>query len=1353
MLIVERIITAEFGIKLVHLISKIRIEYFLYCLIFFWSVNAFAQDQITFRQLSVKDGLSQNSAIGVLQDSTGYLWIATQDGLNKYDGRKFTKYPFQFTDITRPDYSHLGKIYLDKKKQLWIIPTDNIPYKYDVESDVFQPMLDIDNAYSIFQDSNLNYWISTYGKELFFVNGISEEISKIIFEKPHQGIINDIVEIHSDTLLLLGENEFVKISIESKDSFFIQPEESAGKALQTNFSTLVAGNSGENYIGTHGKGLFIKKNESNQLDRMPTYSFEETLPTNLNILDLYLDSKNRLWVATYGQGLYMVNVETYKIIHFTNEKHNLRTLHYNDILCIYEDYLGTLWFGTDGAGLSYYDEYLEKFNSLTNSQTPENINIDVVRSLAVTRDSIVWTGTSGKGLTRFDQKNDIWKTFSQQNSALPSNRIMSLYINNNRDLWIGTQGNGLSILNADGTFDNYSEQTKITLSAKTIWDIYKDKNGHFWLATNENGLIQFDKKLGEIKKFNPLFSKDKFTISNSIRVITEDLNGDLWLGTDTNGVIKFNITEEIFTTSKIPEMKALSKNSIKSLFHDPNDILWIGTNGFGLNALDIKNDTVYGFTTTDGLANDVIYAILPDAAENLWLSSNKGITKFTPKSSWQKAPDIVNFNNYDGLATEFNTGAYFKDENENLYFGGLDGFYWFQPENIKDNTVLPKTTISSFEVLDETHSMDYETELESNENTLAFTFSCLQFSLPAKNQFQYRLLNYDDNWVSAGNNNYVRYTLLPPGDYEFQVKSSNYDGVWNETPETFSFSIKSPWYLTSFVKLVYFLLFCLLGLGIFCYLKWRLRMQLSLQLKEEEAERLQKLNDFKSNMYTDIAHEFKTPLTLISGPIDQKLSQGNLTDFDRANFSIVKRNTTRLTSLVDQLLELAKLEDGKINLNVSRGDLSLFMHIISQSFEYQAYLKDIAYTVTIDSMGEVWYDEDIIEKIATNLLSNALKYSPKNGVCIFSIESKGDFVNMHIKNTALNASQLQLEKLFTRFYQYDQYSEGMGVGLSLVKELVKVYGGTIEASLEGGEILYFMVKLPIIRSAFEVDAIREIKDNSKCIDIKSGILDIDYEASEGIKEALPILLIVEDHKEVRTFIKLALESKYRILEAENGKIGMEIALSQIPDIVLSDIRMPVQNGIQLCNALKIDERTSHIPIILLTASMGEEDELTGLTSGADDFVTKPFKITVLEQRIANLIAVRQALRNRYSQELILKPKDITVTPSDAVFLSKIQEILDQHLTDSEFNSAVFSKKAKMSRMQLHRKLQAYTGLTTSAFIKSQRLKLAADLLLKSDLTINEVAYSAGFNTPEYFMKSFKAHFQLTPSQFSEQKKP
>lgn len=1318
----------------IKLTSKLR---FLILLYFVSITKLLSQNQITFRQLSVKEGLSQNSAIAITQDSIGNLWIATQDGLNKYDGRKFTTYPFQFVDITRPNYSILGQIYIDKQNQLWIIPDDKIPYKFDYLENTFNPLVGISDAYTMLQDYNHNYWITTFSNELFFVDGKTYETSLIPFNRPLKNMINEIEQVSKNTIVLLGNNELIEVDIHSKKPSFIELKAPFGEKVEGNFSTILSDHNGKQWLGTYDNGLFFKDTSSTILKRVPENTFKGILPDDLNILDLHLDTKNRLWVATYGKGLFMLDMNTSNIRHFEAEKQNPRALHYNDILCIYEDYLGTLWFGTDGAGASYYDENLEKFNSFTNNQTPENINIDVVRAIGVDSSENIWIGTSGKGLTSYNYKNDTWKTYSVENSGLPSDRIISL-LPDGEDLWVGTQGEGLSIINKDGVFTDYSKNTEIKLSAGTIWDIYKDTSNNYWLATRDNGLIRFNKNEGELDKYISGNNSKNSLPSSNIRVITEDKNQNLWLGTDSEGLIKFNPQNNTFIHyTVLPEKNSISNNSIKSLMYTSNDILWIGTGGGGLNALDIKTGMFHVYTTSDGLANNVIYSIIPDSRGNLWLSSNKGITSVTLGNTFEEPLKISNYTNYDGLATEFNTGAYWKDAKGFLYFGGLDGFYWFKPETIKRNNILPKTAITGLDVLNEPQPLSKEMILDHDKNTLAFTFSSMQFSLPEKNKYRYRLLNYDNDWVDAGNKNYVRYTRLPPGNYTFQVKSSNYDGVWNPLPENYTFLIKAPWYFNTLSKTFYILAFFALCYIIFKYLNWRLKMLLNLQQKEEEANRLQKLNKFKSKFYTNIAHEFKTPLTLISGPIEKQLSYKKSTDSDFSSLSMVKRNTHRLIALVDQLLQLSKLEEGKLTIQLQEAELSLFVHSIVSSFEYQAKEKNLHYKNDIEITGKVWYDEDIIEKIVTNLLSNAFKYVPNKGHCSLTLKTTKDRIKIDVKNTVIDSFNIPVEKLFERFYQENEQVEGIGVGLSLVKELVTLSEGSINARMENKRTIVFEVELPSNeRPIFSENIPNKFEEQA------NGLLNLPFE-----KKDLPILLIVEDHAEIRAFIKESLAEAYQFLEADNGKVGLEIALKKIPDIIISDVRMPILDGIGLCNALKADERTSHIPIILLTANDTSEMELKGLTSGADDFVGKPFKIRLLEKRIDNLISTRRALQIRYGKEFVLKPKNILVNSADEIFLNKIQEILDNHLSDSNFNAAEFSKKAHMSRMQLHRKLLAFTGLTTTAFLRSQRLKQAKQLLQDSDATISEIAYAVGFGTPTYFMKSFKETFGQTPSEY------
>jgi len=1319
--------------------------------IIFLSVNVLvAQNQISFRQLSIKDGLSQNSAISITQDQTGFLWIATQDGLNKYDGKQFTIYPFDFLDITKPNYSNLGKVYTDRNGDLWMVPVNKRLHKYDSASDTFRPISDVKDVSILFQDKAYNFWIGTYDNGLFLLDSTTYNSKHVLKANDIGGSIFDINQRSDGTIILTTNKKIIEFDPQLQKAINKYPKTKYGDVINENFSAVVMDSSERQWYGTYGNGLYFEDKNEDIFHRISELSFLDSLPENLNITSLYIDSKNRLWIATYGNGLYLIDFKNFEITHFTPEKHNPRALHYNDILCIYEDYSGTLWFGSDGAGLSYYDEYLEKFNSYTNFQTPEDISIDVIRAITVSDNGNIWLGTSGKGLTQYEPAINSWRTFNTLSAAkntISSNRIMSLLIDHEKDLWIGTQEGGLNILDKNGQIRKYTNTSAISLSGTTIWCIFKSSDHKYWLGTREHGLIQFDKRKGEIKRY----ATSDGLISNNIRVITQSDSNHLWLGTEEDGIVLFDVLNETFTSFKLDENKnSLSNNKVKSLYYCPEGILWIGTNGGGLNKFDIKKNYFHTYTTKDGLANNVIYAILPDKNGNLWLSSNKGISKFIPENSLGNALSIVNYNNYDGLATEFNTGAYFSDLKGNLYFGGLEGFYWFQPDYITENKILPKTTITGFEVFGESKPLKQDTKLNYNQNTLSFTFSSLQYSMPEKNMYQYKLSNHDDDWVYVGNNNFARYPQLPPGDYEFQVKSSNYDGVWNNNPETFKFSIASPWYLTNLAKVVYLFLILTTIYSVYAYLKWRWRMQLDLQLKEEEAERFRKLNDFKSKLYADISHEFRTPLTLISGPIDFKLSEGNISDSDYANFSMIKRNTNRLLSLVDQLLDLAKLDKGKLKLTIAKGNLGLFLHTIASSFHYKAETKKIKYRIHIESITNAWYDEDVIEKIITNILSNAFKYCPERGLCDLTVTKSENNIVISSKNTAENLSELQLEKLFTRFYQKDEYAEGAGVGLSLVKKLVQLYHGEITANLENENTIQFLITLPIDKASFHKNFIIEPSNNQETLNnIISKNIDTSPEVflEAKVNHDLPILLLVEDHAEVRQFIKMALKHKYQIFEAENGKKGIKTALEIVPDIIISDIRMPKCSGIELCNTLKNNECTSHIPIILLTAGFGEENELKGLQSGADDFITKPFKLRVLEKRIANLIEVRKALRSRYSQELILKAKDISITPTDELFLNKVQQILDKHLSNPDFNAECFSKEVAMSRMQLHRKLLAYTGLSTSAFIRSQRLKQALNILNTSDMTINEVAYIVGFNTPSYFIKCFKETYNNTPAEY------
>lgn len=1269
--------------------------------------------QVAFRELTVEQGLSQNSVVSIAQDSTGYMWFATQDGLNKYDGRNFKHYDIQFEDVTRSTYSKLGKIYKAQNGELWIVSNSGKLQKYNSKNDNFETINSLSNVSTLIQDEAFNYYLGTYGNGIFKIDSRTNDTIQFLKPQDSKRTIYDFLETNNKTILAATENGFLEI----KNGAYLFRE----VRRETNFSALSQSENNNLYLGSYGNGLFVKQPSNSNFKQFKGFETAQ-LPEDLIIQDLLVDSRNQLWIATYGQGVYLLNFEKKTIQNFTENKNNPYALHYNDVLCLFEDNTGTIWLGTDGAGLSYYDEYLVKFNVLTNKQVPLNVNVDVIRAITKDAKNNIWLGTSGKGLTRLNIDKQDFYTYTAQNSELLSDRITSLLFDEEK-LWIGHQTRGLQMIDSNRKITSFKETVSFT-----IWKIYKGKNEMLWLATRDHGLILFDKAIGIIQEFT---AGNSNLTTNNIRTIEGGLKSELWIGTETEGLFKLN------TETNNIENVAILENNVKSLYFDGSALL-IGTNGDGLKIFNPNEGTVKKITTEEGLPNNVVYGILPDNEGYLWISSNKGISKLKFQNNTVSVID--NYGNYDGLqAFEFNTGAYYKDEKDILYFGGLQGLNWFNPNKLSFNPIKPKTVISGFEVFNKERKLAPNQSLEYDENTVTFTFSSLHFSQPERNQYRYKLVNNDEDWIAAGNSNVAHYTNLPPNDYEFQVISSNYDGVWNMEPATYTFTILKPWYSTNLAKVLYILLFLLFTLYLYRYLKWRWEIKNQLRLEHEETARLKKLDEFKTKLYTNISHEFRTPLTLISGPIDNQLSKSKISKEDKKEFLLVKQNTDRLVSLVDQMLDLSMIESGQRKLAVKQGNLSILLKQLLSAFQYKASEKKITISNNINHLKSVWFDKDIIEKVTSNLLSNAIKYSPSGSTIVFEASKLEGMLVLSIINKTDNVGKKDLSKLFQRFYQDNKLSDGVGVGLALVRELVALSKGTIIANNIDDDKIQFTLSLPVNRDSFKAD---EIIADEEIVKTET-VFNRSVKISDKEK---PLLLIVEDQADIRAFIISIFKKDYKIIEAENGKIGIEKALNSLPDLIISDIMMLEIDGIQLCNTLKANELTSHIPIILLTAKVGDENEIQGIKSGADAYVTKPFNSEKLKIWVEKLIENRRQLQKHFSKTLSINP-ELAMTSTESDFLKRLQSVLDKHITDSEFTSDSFGKLMLMSRTQLHRKLKAITGMSASEFIRSQRLKLAIVLLKESDASISEIAYQVGFNTPSYFGKCFKDVYGFTPNEY------
>ncbi|MGI9544908.1 MAG: hybrid sensor histidine kinase/response regulator transcription factor [Cyclobacteriaceae bacterium] len=1309
------------------------------------------QEQVSFRQLTVQDGLSQNSVVAIAQDSLGFLWFATQDGLNRYDGLGFKQYDISFDDITRASFSRLGKLMVDSHGALWLIPKSGVLERLDLFNDQLETFPELENISSIFEDCDNRFWVGTWGNGLHRFNPEEGSFAKVADSPISSDSIFHSFEDSKKRLWVATNNRLV-----SQNTGVWQDYDFGSGTKPLHFSQVTEDKNGTVWAGTFGRGLYYLAPDKAAFQ---LFSGRGTFPTDLNIQCLLVDGRNRIWVGTYGDGAYLIDKNRDAATHYQPVKHNPDAIGYNDVLTILEDRSGTIWLGTDGGGVSFYDENLRKFNVFTNAQMPEDIHIDVIRSILVDAEKSVWLGTSGKGLTKYQPNNleQTWQTFTSGSSNLPGDRVMSLLETEEGNVWIGTQGSGIGIyLKGKNDFISINKQVSDGWPDRTIWSLFRDTENRYWVGTQSKGLFQLDMQAGLVRQF---LQSDGLS-SNNIRTIIEGEKDVLWIGTDDKGLNRFNQNTNNFTAYRATgEENAVSHDRIKCLYYDENStLLWIGTDGGGLNVLDAAAEKFYSYTTTEGLPNNVIYGILPDTIGNLWLSTNRGLCQFTPPNDpsdpldW---PKVIAYDNYDGLQSlEFNTGAYFRDQIGNLYFGGIEGFNWFNPGRIQISQQVPNVVITGIEVFGQPLETDSliettkELNLAHNQNALSFTFAALSLSLPEKNRYQYRMVGIDEQWIISDTRNYVNYTNLDPGSYTFQVRGSNYDGVWSQEVTSLNLVINAPWWQRWWAYAIYLISVATIGFMVYSFQRKRWELNNQLKHEHQEAERLKELDEFKSRLYTNITHEFRTPLTVIQGMADQ-LSELVQID-DRQKYmqavGLIKRNGGNLLQLINQMLDLAKLESDSLPLRMIQSDVVDFLKYLVGSFQSFAPSRDIELTFVANPESVIMdYDPEQLQKIVSNLFNNAIKFTPDGG----KISSEANQVKVNgeqclrytVKDNGRGIAPEELPHIFDRFYQAGTpESLGSGIGLALTKELTKLMGGEIQVASELGAGTTFTVMLPITRNASSQEVeLTEIETN---LETSEPI----HNSSTTVDDQQPLLLIIEDNPDVVTYLASILDQDYQLHYAGDGEEGIEKALEVVPDLVVCDVMMPRKDGFEVCEFLKNDTRTSHIPVVMLTAKAEIEDRITGLKRGADAYLAKPFNKEELLISLQNLLELRKKLQAIYTTGG--RPTDIgkVTSPLEDAFITKMKEVIESNLSNGDFGVLDLCQSLAMSRTQVHRKLKALTNLSTTHFIRSIRLTKAKELLETSTLNISEIAYEVGFNDPSYFHRTFVQEYGVKPSE-------
>ena len=1315
--------------------------------------------QLRFERIDVNDGLSQNLVYSIFQDRVGFMWFGTKDGLNKYDGKKFTIYrnnPFDSTTIS--DNSVLS-IYESKNGNIWV-GTENGLNRFNTSTEKFQRFFYRQHSSVCMNDNSIKTICEEANGNILV--GTGSGIVKIIFQKKTNGQLNYLSNYKTEKIVL-GNNartnihhlffsEENRIWVASSDGLFkleSNSKERFKKYLDEEVFSLYKDRWGTVWAGTNS-GVYSVVDE--KLPIINKYLWLKDVSSNsfwMNFVrDITEDEDGNLWLATQG-GLILFN-KTTKEHHFVYHNNNLSSLSSNSIISLFKDKGGVIWVGTSGKGINKYCEYAKAFNYY-----PSGFNeskTQSIRSILIDKNNKMWFCADEINLYLMDRETGkiIKPNFMANNSIA----ISDLFEDKNENIWIVNSSYLIKYNNAKNikTTYNFNYRTSKNNYSALLQRCFGVYNNKLWLATT-NSISGFNLATNSFVNYPYPDSDNQF-----VEAAIMDSSNNFWIGTDKK-LYRFNINNKKWKTFEhnYKDKNSISSNHIKSILLDPKlpkKYIWFGTSGAGLNKYNIENNKFTLFTTDDGLPNNVIYGILSDKENKLWLSTNNGISHFdTEKIIFQ------NYNIFDGLqSNEFNTYSYYKSKTGELFFGGIEGITYFNPDEIVKNPIVPKVVITDFLLFNKTVSPQKsnsplsksitETDkiyLSYNQNNIGFKFVSLDFTSPENNKYAYKLENFDNNWIDALDEGIANYSHLPTGEYVFRVKGSNNDGVWNEVGASVKIIIAPPYWATWWAYALYLLLLLGILFVIIQFYKKREVLKHQVQIQNIEKKSLEELNELKSQFYAGISHEFRTPLTLILGPTYQLLEE--ITDSNKKHqLKLIRDNGEKLTKLVNQLLDLSKSEARKMPVHFSKGDIVLFINTQVLAFKTFAESKNIKINFSSESKSIIMnFDSDIIEKIISNLLSNALKFTNEFGEIYISLNSTKDkMLIISVKDNGIGIEKSEHEKIFESFYQIKKTNTlkdvGTGIGLALVKELVVLHSGLISIESEVNVGTTFIVKLPI-----KTDTI----PNNLQAKAENSVVIKEKNIFEEFEDNKQIILVVEDLKEMREFIVNILSSKYSVVEASNGENGILKAKEILPDLVISDIMMPIKNGLELSKILKADEKTSHIPIVLLTAKASEESKLNGLEAGADNYLTKPFNPKELKIRVKNILKLQEKIREQIKSELFVVPKGNKIKSKEKLFVDKVLEIIDKNMHESNFGVEDLASKMFISKSQLYRKVKALTDYTPVQLILNYRLKKATELIEQNYGSITEVAYEVGFNNLGYFSQTFKKEYGVSPNQYKK----
>ncbi|TCD28370.1 hybrid sensor histidine kinase/response regulator [Pedobacter psychrodurus] len=1353
--------------------------------------------KLKFHNISKDQGLSSSKVYCTFQDSKGYIWIGTAQGLNLYDGYKVTTFYYNANDKRSLSSNDVNSIAEDKDHNVWV-GTGLGLNKYDRKKNTFIRIVnDGTNKFGI--GNNIITSILCDSKGTLFVGTMTGGLRILERGKSTFGKINFLekgkVSTKFNNISCLYEDSKGKIWIGTKGDGLLSLQNGTYRSYVTeksniicsnNISTITQDKKGNLWIGTSDSGLSYFN--VNTLLARKFHSIQNRSGLSSNVIKSILaDSRGNLWIGTENGGIHFYDYDANQILPYRGNPSDLSSFSQSSACGLLEDTQHNVYVGSHSGGLYVYNPNRYQFNLMADYPTNGQLSHRDVKAFCEVGNGVLWIGTDGGGINVWQRNKNSFHTyrFSSQNlRSISSDAVLTIYKDSRGIVWVGTWGGGLNRFNPEtNDFTRFmnNPKDKTSISSNNISQIFEDSRGTLWIGTFESGLNILDRTNLSFRQFRAINDKKIDLSKKGFLSIFEDKDQGLWFGTNESTLYNYNVSKGKLKNYFYPTAQRNRSffGNVEIMFTDSKGRMWIGKNGLMLFDEKTKNFIIPSLGNR--FSNTTIFGILEDNDGYLWISSTAGLFKYNPDSNYLK-----NYTNEDGAqGLEFSRNAYYKTTDGEMLFGGNRGFNYFKAEDIKDINFVSPVHLIDFQLfnksivnygaaspLSEHIGEAKEVVLDYSQSVFSFEYVALNLFNPEKTRYAYRMVGFDKEWNFVGNLRRATYTNLNPGQYTFQVKSTNANGNWNEAFTTIDLKIIPPFYMTWWFRT---LMTLTLITATITLLYFRRKFELK-QLQEQKREEIQ-LSQLQ--FFTNISHELRTPLSLILGPLERVMKEDGR-DSIRQSYQTMHRNALRLMKLISEIIDFRKVASGNLKLKVSNENLALLINDIATDFADKATELGIDLVTSTSKYKNVWFDKQVIEKIIINLLHNSLKYTDVGGtvsIQIFDsfVELKPEFKDELILKSGYNAKQYayicvtdngvgisksSISHLFERYFRVNQTHLGSGLGLAFVKSLVFLHKGEIYVFSEKMKGTQIVVAIPISEEDYQETektdgAVDESLIHLETIQYKNELsplvaLSNSANLPQANAEEKRTILLVDDNEELRAFLRECLEDKYFILEAINGLQGMENAKEKCPDLIVSDVMMPVMDGIEFCKSLKEDIETSHIPIILLTAKDAMETKLNGIGYGADHYFSKPINIDLLSLTIQNLFDQRQKLKQKYLKDYSITAKELAYSIKDKEFIEKISTLIESQIENPDFNVEEISREIGMSQTTLLRKVKEITGQTVSEFVRSIRLKTALHILTHEDVLVTEVMYRVGILSQSYFSTIFKKEFGKTPTQFLQE---